>query len=59
VQDTIWVCRDGRQVLVSQMADSHLANCIALILRKRKWRREYLDRLQLELVIRSIKREGR
>jgi hypothetical protein len=59
MQDTIWTWRDGHQVLVSQMADSHLHNCIAKILRHPNWRREYLDRLELELVIRSIQRSGR
>jgi hypothetical protein len=57
MHDPIWKCRDGREMKIGDMTDSHLANCIAKILRSRKgWRREYLDRLQLERVIRSIKR---
>lgn len=58
MQDTIWICRDGRKVLVSQMSDRHLDNAIALVLRSSGWRREYLDRLELELTIRAIKRQG-
>jgi hypothetical protein len=54
MKDTIWTCRDGRQVLVSQMEYQHLMNCIRMIGRKRSWRREYLPRLLLELEIRRI-----
>lgn len=57
MQDTVWICKDGRQVPVRQMADSHLANAIALICRS-GWRIEYLDRLQLEQQIRTIERSG-
>lgn len=60
MQDTIWVCADGRRLLVSQMDDRHLHNCIAKIRRSRRgWRREYLERLEIELTIRAIKREGK
>jgi hypothetical protein len=56
MQDTVWICKDGRQILVSAMETSHIHNCIAKILRSRRgWRREYLPRLQLELLIRSMK----
>jgi hypothetical protein len=56
MQDTIWTTADGRQVPVSLMTDSHLHNSIAKILRsKRGWRRQYLDRLLLEVTIRSIR----
>jgi hypothetical protein len=41
------------------MTDSHLHNAIAMVLRSKNWRRQYLDRLQLELTIRAIKREGK
>jgi hypothetical protein len=59
MMDRLWVCADGRALLVSQMEDRHLANCIAKILRSRSgWRREYLERLQIELVVRSIRREN-
>jgi len=56
VLDTLWVCKDGRALLVSQMETSHVQNCITKILRSRRgWRAEYLDRLKLELTIRSLK----
>lgn len=58
MQDTVWTCRDGKKILVSQMETRHIHNCIAMILRHKYWRRKYLDRLQLELVIRAIKNEG-
>jgi hypothetical protein len=54
MQDTIWITKDGRQILVQQMERSHLVNCIAKIERsKTNWRKEYLSRLQLELWIRD------
>ena len=56
MQDTIWRCADGRLIPVRQMTDSHLHNCIRMILSKRSWRREYLDRLLLEVEIRRIER---
>lgn len=60
MQDTVWTCADGRQVLVSQMEYSHLLNCIAKIKRSRKgWRKEFLPRLELEIVIRQIKGSSR
>jgi hypothetical protein len=52
--DTLWICADGRQVMVSDMADDHLHNCIDRILSRRNWRRQYLDRLLLEVEIRRI-----
>lgn len=55
MRDTVWVCRDGRHILVSNMETSHIKNCISLIERKKNWRRKYLDRLQLELLIREIR----
>lgn len=55
MQDKVWVTRDGRKILVSQMETSHIVRCIAMILRNRNWRREYLDRLRIELIARSIK----
>lgn len=55
MRDTVWVTRDGRQLLVSQMETRHIVNSINRILRHRNWRREYIDRLRLELVIREIK----
>lgn len=57
MQDKVWITRDGRMLLVSQMETRHILNCIAMIERKRNWRRRYLERLYLELLIREI--EGR
>jgi hypothetical protein len=54
MRDTVWTCRDGTTVLVSQMSDRHLHNAIALILRSHGWRREYLERLLLEVDIRKL-----
>lgn len=60
MQDTIWVTKDGRRIPVRQMTDSHLTNAIRLIIRSGgSWRREYLDRLLLELQIRDIERSGK
>jgi hypothetical protein len=58
MRDTVWVTREGEKILVSQMETRHIKNCIAMILRHRCWRREYLDRLQLELLIRDMKLRG-
>jgi len=54
VRDRVWRCRDGRRLLVSEMSDSHLVNAINLIRRSRGWRRQYLDRLRLEIEIRQL-----
>jgi hypothetical protein len=54
MQDKIWITRDGRAYLVSQMETRHIRNCIAMIERKDGWRRGYLERLRLELIIRDI-----
>jgi len=53
MRDMVWTCRDGRQLLVSEMSDQHLANCVRLI-QLTGWRRRYLDRLLLELDIRRL-----
>lgn len=56
VYDPIWIAKDGKHWRISQMTTSHIVNCIAKIQRsKRGWRREYLERLELELYIRSLK----
>jgi hypothetical protein len=34
---------------------SHIHNAIAMITRRKNWRREFLERLNLELLIRSMK----
>lgn len=55
MQDRIWICRDGRQVPVRQMSRQHVLNAIAMIQRSRRgWRREYLERLLLELKIKDF-----
>lgn len=55
MQDTVWVCADGRKVLISKMDRDHLLNCIAKIKRSRTgWRAKYLPRLELELTIRDV-----
>lgn len=60
MQDMVWVTRDGRSLLISQMDTSHIVNCIAKINRSRTgWRAEYLPRLQLELDIRTYGLQSR
>lgn len=50
----IWITAKGEHLSISQMTTSHIINCIRKIQRSRKgWRREYLERLLLELEIRS------
>lgn len=52
--DPIWATKDGRQIRIGSMTDSHLANCIAKIERSGgRWRGEYLERLRLEVEIRA------
>jgi hypothetical protein len=58
MQDTIWVTRDGRAYLVRNMTRSHVINAIRLIESRRNWRREYLMRLRLELMIRDFMGES-
>jgi hypothetical protein len=57
MQDKVWITRDGRAYLVSEMETRHIVNCINMILRRKGWRRRYLERLYLELVIRDIQSE--
>jgi hypothetical protein len=52
--DPIWVCKDGRRMKVSEMEMSHLLNAIAKIERSRRWRKEWLPRLHLEVTIRTL-----
>jgi hypothetical protein len=55
MQDKIWVTRDGRRIVVAQMATSHIQHCIAKIERSGgRWRGEYLERLRLEVAVRSL-----
>jgi hypothetical protein len=55
MQDKVWQCKDGRLLVVSQMDTSHINNCIRLIQKSGgTWRAEYLERLQIELLIRSM-----
>ena len=54
--DPIWTTRGGTNLRISQMTTPHIQNAIAMIQRSRTgWRREYLERLQLELEIRNMK----
>jgi hypothetical protein len=50
--DRIWKCRDGRELPVGRMSSRHIVHSIRLI-RRTGWRREFLDRLVLELEMRS------
>jgi hypothetical protein len=59
VYDPIWVTADKRHLRISQMEERHIRNCIALIRRRKGWRKEYLERLELELYIRSLPNGGR
>lgn len=54
MQDRIWVTRDGRSMTVSQMETRHIVNSINMIRRKKRWRRVFLPRLELELEIRRL-----
>jgi hypothetical protein len=56
MQDRIWICRDGRQIPVSRLAESHLLSILRLMDRNPSWRRDYRDRLEIELIIRNIRR---
>ena len=49
----IWITKDGRAIPIRAMERRHILNCIAKIQNHRSWRREYLERLQLELRIRD------
>jgi len=51
----VWKCADGRLVRIDQMERSHILNCMALIVRKRGWRREWLKYFELELQLRDLK----
>ena len=57
MRDTVWITKQGERLLVSQMETRHIVNCINKIIRD-NWRVGYLERLQLELLIRQIKQEG-
>lgn len=57
MQDKIWVTSYGERIPVSDMTTDHIDRCIASIECERYgkgWRLEYLARLRLELVIRTI-----
>ena len=41
-----WTCKDGRQLHVYEMTDSHLANILAKMARTGwQWRQEWAERL--------------
>jgi hypothetical protein len=54
MRDTIWETADGIQIPVSEMETIHVIRCINRIRREYPWRAEYLERLELELLIRKI-----
>lgn len=56
--DPVWVCRDGKRMKVGEMDIFHLIRSINKIERSRRWRKEWLPRLYLELDIRRIKIQG-
>lgn len=51
----VWKCADGRLVRIDQMERSHIINCMALIVRRGNWRREWLKYFELELQLRDLK----
>ena len=56
MRDRIWETSDGVRLRVSDMTTDHIERCIASIECERYgkgWRRGYLSRLRLELVIRT------
>lgn len=54
MHDLVWETADGRFIPVSAMSTRHINNCIRKIDRSRKgWRKEYRERLILELELRS------
>jgi hypothetical protein len=53
----VWFTARGQAIPIPEMETSHIVNCIRKIQRSRSWRRDQLDRLQLELEIRAL--EGR
>lgn len=55
MENKVWVTAKGQHILISNMQTSHIYNCINLIKRRSGWRIDYLERLELELVIRSLK----
>lgn len=57
--ELMWLCRDGRQMRVSEMADGHLENAIAMVERSKVgWRMQYLPRMYLERGLRKLKRRA-
>lgn len=60
VENRMWRKADGQWIAISAMETSHVVNCISLIERRaaagKPWREEYLERLRLELTIRSLGR---
>jgi hypothetical protein len=55
MRDLVWRTARGELLPVSQMETSHIANCIAKIERSGgRWRGLFLERLRLELEIRSM-----
>ena len=50
----VWQTANGTLIPITEMQTSHIMNCMALIYRRRNWRREWLKRFAFELKVRSI-----
>ena len=56
----VWICRDGREMTVTEMTDAHINYSIAMIMRSQnrpKWRHHWLPRLVGEIE-RRMKENG-
>lgn len=56
--DLVWYTADKRRIAVTDMDDQHISNCIARILRRHTWRRQYLHRLMGEQIARDVRRRS-
>jgi hypothetical protein len=55
MQDMLWETRDERLILVFRMETDHVLKCIEKIQNNWPWRAKYLDRLEMELIMRWMK----
>ena len=53
MREMIWKTARGEMIRVCDMETRHIENCIRKIMRD-NWRRRYLNRMQLEITIRSM-----
>lgn len=57
--EPVWQCKDGTLIPISEMAETHINNCIAMIKRSIRnnepWRVSYLNILKNELYNRKTK----